>query len=119
MGPGDGKLLCGPTTRIEGKERCDSKSCSTGPLSTLTTKAFLAASSSRKRPEEIMGWFLNIVINHPSPCVKERGWWVLAPGALSVSRFRRQLAQGGVAQVRKATTSFFQSLKQEFADSQC
>jgi hypothetical protein len=30
MGPGDhlcydSKLLCGPTTRIEGKERCDSK----------------------------------------------------------------------------------------------
>ena len=24
-GPGDSKLLCGPTTRIEGKERCDSK----------------------------------------------------------------------------------------------
>jgi len=24
-GPGYSKLLCGPTTRIEGKERCDSK----------------------------------------------------------------------------------------------
>jgi len=23
MGPGDSKLLCGPTTIIEGKERCD------------------------------------------------------------------------------------------------
>jgi len=22
-GPGDSKLLCGPTTKIEGKERCD------------------------------------------------------------------------------------------------
>jgi len=25
MGPGDSKLLCGPTTIIEGKERCDRK----------------------------------------------------------------------------------------------
>ena len=25
MGPGDSKLLCGPTTIIEGKKRCDRK----------------------------------------------------------------------------------------------
>jgi hypothetical protein len=25
MGPGDSKLLCGPTTITEGKERCDRK----------------------------------------------------------------------------------------------
>jgi hypothetical protein len=25
MGPGDSKLLCGPTTIIGGKERCDRK----------------------------------------------------------------------------------------------
>jgi len=25
MGPGDGKLQCGPTTRIEGKEKCNRK----------------------------------------------------------------------------------------------
>jgi hypothetical protein len=25
MGPGDSKLLCGPTTIIEGKEGCDRK----------------------------------------------------------------------------------------------
>jgi len=25
MGPGDSKLLCGPTTKIEEKERCDRK----------------------------------------------------------------------------------------------
>jgi len=25
MGPGDSKLLCGPTTIIKGKERCDRK----------------------------------------------------------------------------------------------
>jgi len=24
-GPGDSKVLCGPTARIEGKERCDRK----------------------------------------------------------------------------------------------
>ena len=55
----------------------------------------------------------------PSPCVRERDWWVLALSALSaMSRFRRQFVQGGMAQVQKATTSFFQSLKQDFADSQ-
>jgi hypothetical protein len=25
MGPGDSKLLCGPTKIVEGKERCDRK----------------------------------------------------------------------------------------------
>jgi len=52
-------------------------------------------------------WFLEA----PSPCVRERDWWVLALSALSaMSKFRRQFAQGGVAQVWEATTSFFQSL---------
>jgi len=59
------------------------------------------------------------LLEAPSPCVRERDWWVLALSALSaMARFRRQFAQGGVAQVREATTSFFQSLKQDFADSQ-
>ena len=64
------------------------------------------------------------LLEAPSPCVRERDWWVLALSAISaMSRFRRQFAQGRVAQVREATTSFFhgtsgQSLKRDFTDSQ-
>jgi len=44
---------------------------------------------------------------------------VYAQCALSaMSRIRRQFAQSRVAQVREATTFFFQSLKQDFTDSQ-
>ena len=51
------------------------------------------------------------LLEAPSPCVRERDWWVLALSALNaISRFRRQFAQGGVAQVREATTSFLQTL---------
>ena len=50
------------------------------------------------------------LLEAPSPCVRERDWWVLALRALSaMSRFRRQFVQGRVAQVWEATTSFFMS----------
>ena len=36
----------------------------------------------------------------------------------AMSKFWRQFAQGGVVQIWKATTSFFQSLKREYTDYQ-
>ena len=59
------------------------------------------------------------IFSDPYPCLKERDRWVLALSALSaMSRFQKQFVQGGVAQVREATTSFIQGLKRDFTDSQ-
>jgi len=60
-------------------------------------------------------WLLEV----PSPCVRERDWWVLAMSALSgMSRFRRQFAHGEVAQVWEAPISFFRSLRRDITKSQ-
>jgi len=37
MGPGDSKLLCGPATRIKGKERYDSKEREPGKNTAITS----------------------------------------------------------------------------------